>query len=86
MENIQKPLPLFLVGRILLGLYFLVPGLLKVMSFDGTAEYMAAHGMIFIPFYLVLTIIVQLSGGRESNSRLSRTGGVVCIGGPGISH
>lgn len=54
---------LFLAGRILLGLYFIVPGIMKVLSFSGTAEYMAAHGMIFIPFFLTLTILLQLSGG-----------------------
>jgi len=54
---------LYLAGRILLGLYFIVPGLMKVMGFDGTAAYMASHGMIFVPFFLVLTIVIQLAGG-----------------------
>ena len=54
---------LYLAGRILLGLYFIVPGMMKVMNFGGTAEYMATHGMIFIPFFLTLTIILQLAGG-----------------------
>ena len=61
MDNIQRAV--FLTGRVLLGLYFIVPGLMKVMNFDGTAEYMAAHGMVFIPFFLVLTIVLQLGGG-----------------------
>ncbi|MDX1491063.1 MAG: DoxX family protein [Pseudohongiellaceae bacterium] len=53
-----------LAGRIILGLYFLLPGaLLKVVNFQGTADYMAAHNMIMIPFFLVLTIVVQLLGG-----------------------
>ena len=38
---------LFLIGRSLLGLYFILPGIMKVTGFSGTAEYMAAHGMIF---------------------------------------
>ncbi len=50
-------------GRVLLGLYFILPGLNKVFAFDGNAAYMAEHGMIFIPFFLVLTIIIQLGGG-----------------------
>jgi len=54
---------LYLAGRILLGLYFIVPGAMKVMNFSGTAEYMAAHGMRFIPFFLVLTIVIQIGGG-----------------------
>ena len=53
----------YLTGRILLGLYFIVPGLMKVLNFDGTVEYMAAHGMVFIPFFLALTIVLQLGGG-----------------------
>jgi len=53
----------YATGRVLLGLYFIVPGLMKVLNFDGTAEYMAAHGMFFIPFFLALTIVLQLGGG-----------------------
>lgn len=54
---------LFLAGRALLGLYFIVPGMMKVIGFSGTSQYMAAHGMRFIPFFLTLTIIVQITGG-----------------------
>ena len=36
---------------------------MKVTGFSGTAEYMAAHGMIFAPLFLVLTIIIQIGGG-----------------------
>ena len=54
---------LYLVGRILLGLYFIVPGLMKVTGFAATAEYMAANGMVFVPFFLVLTIVIQIGGG-----------------------
>lgn len=50
-------------GRVLLGLYFIGPGLTKVFGFEGNANYMAEHGMVFIPFFLVLTIIIQLGGG-----------------------
>jgi putative oxidoreductase len=52
-----------LVGRGLLGLYFIVPGITKVTGFAGTSEYMAAHGVPLIPFLLVLTIIIQIGGG-----------------------
>ena len=50
-------------GRVLLGVYFLVPGISKVTNFQGTASYMQDHGMIFVPFFLILTIIIQLAGG-----------------------
>ena len=51
-----------LAGRVLIGVYFLIPGITKVTNFQGTADYMRDHGMIFVPFFLVLTIIVQLAG------------------------
>lgn len=52
-----------MVGRILLGLYFILPGIMKITGFSGTAAYMEAHGVVFIPFFLVLTIIIQIGGG-----------------------
>jgi putative oxidoreductase len=61
MGNMTKAL--YLSGRILLGLYFIIPGMMKILNFGGTVEYMAAHGMIFIPFFLTLTIILQVAGG-----------------------
>ncbi len=50
-------------GRALLGLYFVVPGLMKVAGFAGTSAYMQAHGVPFVPVLLVLTIIIQVGGG-----------------------
>ena len=50
-------------GRVLLGIYFILPGINKVTDFDGNSQYMAEHGMVFIPFFLVLTIILQIGGG-----------------------
>jgi putative oxidoreductase len=50
-------------GRVLLGVYFILPGINKVTDFDGNSEYMAEHGMVLIPFFLVLTIILQIGGG-----------------------
>ncbi len=50
-------------GRVLLGIYFILPGISKVTGFEQNAQYMADHGMIFIPFFLVLTIIIQIGGG-----------------------
>ena len=53
------------VGRGLLGLYFIVPGITKITGFVGTSEYMAAHGVPFIPILLVMTIILQIGGGAS---------------------
>lgn len=52
------------VGRVLLGLYFFWPGgVNKIFGYQGTADYMADHGMIFVPFFLILTIIIQIGCG-----------------------
>jgi putative oxidoreductase len=51
-----------LIGRGLLGLYFIVPGITKITGFAGTTEYMAAHNVPLIPVTLVITIILQIAG------------------------
>lgn len=51
-------------GRVILGLYFFGPGaLLKITNMEGTSASMAEHGMAFISFFLILTILIQLFGG-----------------------
>jgi len=51
-------------GRVILGLYFFGPGaLLKMSNMEGTAASMAEQGMVFISFFLILTILIQLFGG-----------------------
>ena len=51
-------------GRVTLGLYFFGPGaLIKIANMDGTSAYMAEQGMIFIYFFLILTILIQLFAG-----------------------
>lgn len=63
-EQVARGLKVFgLAGRVLLGLYFVIPGITKVIGFGGTSEYMAAHGVPFVPVLLVLTIILQIGGG-----------------------
>ena len=52
-----------LVGRFLLGLYFILPGISKITGFEATSAYMAAHGMQMIPVFLILTIVLQIGGG-----------------------
>ena len=49
-----------LVGRGLLGLYFILPAISKIADFPGTSAYMAEHHVPFIPILLVLTIALQL--------------------------
>ncbi len=51
-------------GRVILGLYFSGPGaLLKITNMEGTSASMAEQGMVFISFFLILTILIQLFGG-----------------------
>ncbi len=52
-----------LIGRFLLGMYFILPGIGKITGFDTTASYMQEHNVPFIPVLLVLTIVIQLSLG-----------------------
>jgi len=49
-------------GRIILGLYFLLPGLMKFADYQTHADYMASHGMVMIPFFLILTAVIQVGG------------------------
>ena len=50
-------------GRVLLGLYFVIPGVRKILAFDGTGQYMAAHGVPLISVLLPITIMLQVGGG-----------------------
>ena len=50
-------------GRVLLGLYFLLPGISKTVGFDATSAYMATHGVPMVGIALVVTIVLQICGG-----------------------
>ena len=52
-----------LVGRLLLGLYFIAPGLQKIVSFDAMSQYMAHHNVPLVTPLLLLTIVIQLTAG-----------------------
>ena len=53
----------FIVGRSLLGLYFILPGLSKVFDFASTLALMRMKGMPFSLVLLPLTIVIQVLGG-----------------------
>ena len=55
-------LPL-LSGRFLMGVYFILPGISKIVDFEGTSGYMANHGVPLVSLLLVITIILQLALG-----------------------
>lgn len=52
-----------LLGRCLLGLYFVLPGMSKIASYEGTAAYMAEHNVPMISVLLPLTIVIQILAG-----------------------
>ncbi len=54
---------LLIVGRALLGLYFIVPGITKITGWAAMSSYMEQHGVPLIPVLLILTIILQIGGG-----------------------
>ena len=50
-------------GRILLGLYFLLPGLMKAASPAQTIAYMEANGVLFAPPLMWFSSLVNIVGG-----------------------
>lgn len=47
-------------GRMLLGLYFLYPGMTKIPKYDFMVEYMTLHNIPLINILLPLTIVLQI--------------------------
>lgn len=54
---------LFLIGRILLSLIFIMSGFNKIMRFSGTAEHMLNQGIPLPNIFLVGAIIVEIVAG-----------------------
>ena len=57
----KKYLPL--IGRVLLGLIFILSGINKITGFEGTQQYMAAQGMPLTALLLTGAILVEIAGG-----------------------
>jgi putative oxidoreductase len=55
--------PLKIAGRVLLGLYFLLPGLMKIAGFAGTLAYMQQHHVPMALPLLIFTIVLEVGGG-----------------------
>ena len=49
-------------GRILLALYFLIPGVGKFLSWDRSVALMEAHNMQMIPLLLAIAAVAQVAG------------------------
>ena len=53
----------FVLGRTLLGLYFIVPGMTKVAGYQGYLDLMASKGVPLVEVLLPLTILIQVGAG-----------------------
>lgn len=53
------------VGRVLLGLIFLMSGIGKIFDWQATAGYMSSMGMPWIPFFFVGAILLEIAGGTS---------------------
>ena len=49
-------------GRILLALYFLIPGVGKFLSWDRSVALMETHNMPMIPLLLAIAAVAQVTG------------------------
>lgn len=52
-----------LVGRLLMGLYFILPALQKVMNYQVMTNYMLEHNVPATALLLPITIIIQITAG-----------------------
>ena len=53
------------IGRVLLGGYFLFPGISKIPTYALTIEYMTLHNIPFASILLPITIVLQLAFGSS---------------------
>ncbi len=61
--NAQLQNTTVLVGRILLGLLFVLSGFSKIAGFDGTVSYIASKGLPMPTIVAALTVLIELGGG-----------------------
>lgn len=54
-----------ITGRSILGLYFLIPGLMKFLFWETHIELMQRHHMILVPYLLALAAIVEIALGAS---------------------
>ncbi|WP_299074557.1 DoxX family protein [uncultured Paraglaciecola sp.] len=52
-----------LLGRLLMGTYFILPGLQKITGYQAMTEYMLAHSVPATAILLPLTIVIQIAAG-----------------------
>jgi putative oxidoreductase len=49
-------------GRVMLALYFLIPGIGKFTAWDANVALMEAHNMVMVPLLLAIAAVVQVAG------------------------
>ena len=54
---------LMLSGRVLLALYFVLPGIAKFISLERHIALMETHEMVMVPILLTLAGLLQIAGG-----------------------
>jgi putative oxidoreductase len=62
-DNIDKYI--YLTGRVIIGLYFLVPGIFKLLSFPEYIQILTINEVPFPAFSLILVILCQLIFGSS---------------------
>lgn len=67
------------IGRILIAVIFLVSGFRKAVDWEGTAGYMEAMGMVAVPLFLILAMIVELAGGLSLLSGFKVSWGALAL-------
>ena len=50
------------LGRVMLALYFLIPGIGKFTAWEANVALMEAHNMVMIPFLLAIAAVAQVVG------------------------
>ena len=53
----------FILGRALLGVYFLLPGVMKIVQYNGTLQLMLSKGVPLAEVLLPVTIVLQVGLG-----------------------
>ena len=78
--------PSISIGRVLIGLYFLYPGITKIPRFEFMVDYMNLHNIPFVGILLPITIFLQIIlgsmliiGYRIKESALILAGLTLCI-------
>ena len=56
---------IYLTGRVLIGLYFLIPGIFKILSFSEYIEIVTINDVPFPALSLILVILCQLIFGSS---------------------